>query len=316
MGSRTQIASAVAALALTAACSSLPERIETLDQARSAVEELEQDPLTREVAPTRFENAQAALDRAEAAYDDNEDLEIIEHDAYVALRNAQIAQQEIEAQRAREELEQGEAERNRVLLQAREREAERAGQLAAERGEALEAQQQALAAQAQQTQQAEARARELEQQTQQLEQELANLEAEETERGWVLTLDNVLFEFDAAELAPGAAMTIDRLAGFLMENPDRNIVIEGHTDSTGPATYNRELAQERADAVRDALMDRGVAPNRIEVRALGEEFPVASNSSEAGRQLNRRVEVVLSEQGGEFRGEQRTAAAEPTEEEE
>src|SRR5690606_18579151 len=138
MFKRIGTAAALSAAALTIGCSSLPERVETLDQARELVGSLEQDSLTREVAPTRFEAAQQALQRAERNYEENEDLEVIEHDAYVALRNAQIAEQQIAEQRARDELEAGEAERNRVLLQAREREAEEAQQVAEQRGQALE----------------------------------------------------------------------------------------------------------------------------------------------------------------------------------
>src|SRR5690606_19985186 len=113
----------------------------------------------------------------------------------------------------------------------------------------------------------------------------------------------------------GAAATIDRLARFLEENPDRNIAIEGHTDASGTASYNRELSRQRAEAVRQALVDRGIASSRIEIRALGEEFPVATNDTDAGRQLNCRVEIVLSDPGGRFEGEQRTASEEPTEQE-
>jgi len=321
MRTMTRIAGAVSALALAAACSPLPERIETLDQARSAVTELEQDPLTRDVAPDRFETAQQALSRAEAAFEESEELELIEHEAYVALRNAQIAQQQIEERRARDELEQGEAERNRLLLQAREREAQRAGEVAAQRGERLETQSEVLEEQSrlleqqtQEAQQAQQRAQELEQQTEQLEQQLAELEAQETERGWVLTLEDVLFDFDAAELNPGAGATMDRIAQFLAAHPDRNIVIEGHTDSSGSADYNQQLSARRAEAVRQALVGRGVEQSRIEITALGEEYPIATNQSVAGRQLNRRVELVLSEEDGEFAGEQRTASADPAEE--
>lgn len=312
---------AAAAGALLAACNSLPERIETLDQARAAVEDLEQDSLTGEVSARRFEAARAALDRAEEAYDEGEDLAIIEDDAYVALRNAQIAQQQIEAYRAREELETAEAERNRVLLVAREREAQSAQQLAEQRAQRLAAQEQALESQQQQleaqqeaTASARERATELEQRAEELEQSLAELEAEQTERGWVLTLEGVLFDFDRAELLPGGQQTVDRIADFLAANPDRNIVIEGHTDSRGDASYNRDLSRQRANAVRQALTARGIDGNRIELRPLGEEYPIASNDSSAGRQLNRRVEIVLSDEGGEFAGRQRSAAAEPQEE--
>lgn len=312
---------AVAALAV--GCAQLPERIETLDQAREAVGQIEQDPLAQDVSQNRYERARSALARAEELYDENEDLELIEHEAYVALRNAQIVEQQTAEQRAREELEQGEAERNRVVLQAREREAERAAELAEQRGEALEVREAELEQQARAAEEAEQRAQELEQERQQfaeqaeeLEQQLTELEAQETERGWVMTLSDVLFDFDKAELNPGAEQTLDRLAQFLNDNPDRSIVIEGHTDSSGAATYNRELSLERAEAVRSALMARGVAGGRIELRPLGEEFPVATNDTTAGRQLNRRVEIVFSDEEGRFAGEQRTATAEPTEQEE
>jgi len=301
--------------ATLAACSQPPERIETLEQARTAVQAIEEDPLARDVAQTRYEAARAALSRAEEAYDENEDTEIIEHEAYTALRNAQIVQAQAEERRGRDTLEDSEAERNRVLLQAREREAAQATELAAQRGEALAARERELEQQARQAQEAEQRAQQLAEETEGLEQQLAELQAEETERGWVMTLSDVLFDFDRAELNPGAASTIDRLARFLEENPDRIIAIEGHTDSSGSATYNRELSRQRAEAVRQALVDRGISSSRIEIRALGEEFPVATNDTDAGRQLNRRVEIVLSDPGGRFEGEQRTASGEPTEQE-
>ncbi len=316
------IAAALAATAFAAGCSQLPDRIEALEQAREAVEVIEQDPLARDVSQTRYEQARAALDRAEMAYEDGDDIEIIENASYIALRNAQIVQEQADERRAREELDSGEAERNRVLLQAREREAERATAIAAERSEALEQRERELEQQRRQAEEAEARARELaaeaqtlQQQTEDLQQQLADLEAEQTSRGWVLTLSDVLFDHDGDQLNPGAAVTIERLASFLEERPEHNIVIEGHTDSSGAAAYNVDLSRRRADAVRTALNDRGIESNRIEIRALGEEFPVATNDTTAGRQLNRRVEIVLSDDAGQFEGEQRTASAEPTEQE-
>jgi outer membrane protein OmpA-like peptidoglycan-associated protein len=312
-----RIAGAFSLLVSLAACTSLPERVETLEEARALIQALEQDPLLREVAAARFDAAQAALARAEENYEDNEPLELIEHDAYLALRNAQIVEQQIQEQRARDELQQGEAERNRVLLQAREQEAQRAQQLAQQRSTELEQRETQLEQRTQEleqqtvvAQEAEQRAQELEQAAAELEAQFAALEAEQTERGLVVTLDDVLFSVDETALQPGAATTLQRIAQALDENPDRNILIEGHTDSTGDASYNRNLSERRAEAVRSALVDQGVDPSRVATRGLGESFPIAANDTPAGRQLNRRVEIVLSDQAGEFpAAANRTASA-------
>ena len=114
--------------------------------------------------------------------------------------------------------------------------------------------------------------------------------------------------------APGAQMTLQRITDFLSENPDRNVLIEGHTDATGPASYNQQLSMQRAAAVRDELVSSGVDASRVRASGLGETFPVATNSTEAGRQLNRRVEVVLSDGDGEFAaGAIRTASLDEVE---
>ena len=86
---------------------------------------------------------------------------------------------------------------------------------------------------------------------------------------------------------------IIRLAEFLKENPDRKVRIEGHTDSMGSMTTNLVLSQRRADAVADTLVTAGVPRDRLEAAGLGPDFPVASNATAAGRQQNRRVEVVI-----------------------
>jgi outer membrane protein OmpA-like peptidoglycan-associated protein len=304
----TGAAGVLGALTLIMGCSSLPERVETLEQARALVQSLEQDPLTRDVAADRYENARRALDRAEAKYEENESLDLIEHDAYIALRNAQIAEQHIAEQRARDELQAGEAERNRVLLQAREREAQQAQQLAAQRGGQLEQRTEELET-------AQQRAEQLQESTDQLEQELADLEAEQTERGLIMTLREVLFEVDGAQLQPGAESALQRIAQVLNEHPERNLLIEGHTDSTGAAAYNQQLSEQRAEAVRAALAERGIDRSRVETRGLGESYPVASNESAAGRQMNRRVEIIVSDQQGEFAdGAIRTASIDEQEE--
>ena len=131
-----------------------------------------------------------------------------------------------------------------------------------------------------------------------LEAELADLRADRTERGLVVTLgDEVLFDVDQAELKPGGMQQLARVAEFLRENPDRNLLVEGHTDSTAPDAYNLALSQRRANAVEDFLITQGVDPTRISAVGYGEQLPIATNDTAAGRQANRRVEIVVLDAG-------------------
>lgn len=130
-----------------------------------------------------------------------------------------------------------------------------------------------------------------------LERQLAALQAEETERGYVMTLGDILFDVDRAELKPGGMQEVNRLAEFMREFENRNVVIEGHTDSTGEPSYNLQLSERRARTVQDLLIRQGIAPSRIAAGGYGERYPVASNDSSAGRQQNRRVEVVILDEG-------------------
>ncbi|MFT3929573.1 MAG: OmpA family protein [Spongiibacteraceae bacterium] len=127
---------------------------------------------------------------------------------------------------------------------------------------------------------------------------LAELKAKMTERGAVLTLGDVLFDVGKSELKPGASREIDKLANFLRENPNRRVSIEGYTDSTGSDAFNQQLSEARAASVEHALIARDIDPSRIEIRGFGKEYAVAGNDSAAGRQLNRRVEVVISDENG------------------
>jgi outer membrane protein OmpA-like peptidoglycan-associated protein len=128
-----------------------------------------------------------------------------------------------------------------------------------------------------------------------LQVQLSELQARQTERGLVLTIGDVLFETDRAELKPGAQRQLDTLVTALRENPDFAVAIEGHTDSTGQHAYNMQLSQRRANAVRDYLTSRGVDARRLQSQGLGPDYPVASNQHAAGRQQNRRVEVVIQD---------------------
>lgn len=128
-----------------------------------------------------------------------------------------------------------------------------------------------------------------------MQEQLSELQAVQTERGLVVTLGDVLFEVDRAELKPGATRSLDELVQVLHTNPSATVAIEGHTDSTGSRDHNLSLSQRRADSVRSYLLAQGVNAGRISARGLGPDYPVASNGDAAGRQQNRRVELVIQD---------------------
>jgi len=124
----------------------------------------------------------------------------------------------------------------------------------------------------------------------------SDVEARDSERGLVLTLGDVVFEAGKASLQPSAMTAIDRLAQLLAVYPERSVRIEGHTDSAGDDAANQMLSERRADAVRDALLARGVEAARVEAVGYGEARPIADNGTLDGRQKNRRIEIVLSDE--------------------
>ena len=108
----------------------------------------------------------------------------------------------------------------------------------------------------------------------------------------------MLFATDVARLNANGLVMAQRLATVLQQNPQRTVLIEGFTDSTGKTQYNQELSERRAMAVGEALLAQGVARERIRQRGYGESYPVAANDTAQNRQLNRRVEIVLSDDRG------------------
>jgi len=136
-----------------------------------------------------------------------------------------------------------------------------------------------------------------ERQRTELEIRLAELQARETERGLVVTLGDVLFETDKAEPRPSAMGKLSQLVLVLRENPDRAVLVEGHADARGSASYNLDLSQRRAQTVRAYFAASGVDPDRIVATGYGEGYPVASNGTVEGQTMNRRVEVVLLNPG-------------------
>lgn len=248
-----------AAVSLLSACSSTPERIEELEAARALVPQVEASPRAG-IAATNVSEARKSLDRANKLADSGGKVDDIQFESEVASRNAQIANEKILTAQAQEEIAKGNAERTAVIAEARESEARQAEQRASN-----------------------------------LEQELADLKAKKTDRGMVLTLGDVLFDTGKATLKPGAYVTVDRLATVLKEAPDRKVMIEGHTDSTGSEDLNQSLSERRAASVQAALLERGVSSQQISAVGKGESTPVASNDNASGRQQNRRVEMIFTD---------------------
>lgn len=283
---------------MVAACGGPPGHNPLLDEARSAYYEAEHDSLILTHAPVALETAKEDLRRSEQLQRENAGEEQVTHYAYLAKQRIRIAEEKARLTAAEQSIEQAELERKEVQLEARELEAEEAEREAqasefeayVARREAEEERQEAEAAK-EAAEQAEAR-------TRALAERIEELEAERTRRGLVLTLGDILFDVDKATLKPGGMRAANELAAFLQDYPERTVVIEGFTDNTGTEAYNLDLSRRRADAVRLALVANGIANDRIRIQGYGEAYPVATNTTIAGRQQNRRVEVIISDPSG------------------
>ena len=270
----------VAIAAVLAACSAAPPRNESLETARTMVPEVEKSPRAG-VAAADISNARKSLEAANHLAEAKGKRADIEYEANNAVTSAQIANEKILTAQANEEVANGTAQRQAVLLQAREREAQRNAD------QASDARRQADAS--------SVRADAAASRADSLEAELAGLKLQKTERGLVLTLGDVLFDTSQATLNPGAYGTLDRLATALREKSGRKVLIEGHTDNVGSDESNQGLSERRAQSVQSALMQRDVARSQVTALGKGENFPIASNDSADGRQSNRRVELIFTE---------------------
>jgi outer membrane protein OmpA-like peptidoglycan-associated protein len=274
---------AVLLATLMGACASTPLVDPEVEAARAQFTEARANSDAQRFANEELSHAEELLASADEAVASRADAESIDHLAYLATQTARTAVAIGEAKASEERIASAAADRERIRLAARTREAESA-RAAAERATA-EAEQASL--------QASTARSELEAKQAELE-ELKSMNAKQSDRGIVVTLGDVLFDTDRAELKSGAARDLDNVAAFLAKNPERRVLIEGFTDSTGTDEYNLALSQRRAESVRDALVTRGVDPARVDTRGYGESFPIGTNADAGGRQLNRRVEVVVS----------------------
>ncbi|GGE76919.1 porin [Streptosporangium jomthongense] len=248
---------------LIAGCATTPPENAMVNEARASYEKIKDDPDVARSGDRHLRSARDQLNRAESLLDDGADTVRVEHAAYLANRHAQIANEQGERARLQKQIDSAEERRRKLLLAQRSSEAEQA------RKEA-----------------------------EMLRKRMEELQAERTDRGMVLTLGDVLFDLNKADLKPSGEQTIDRLAQFMKEYEDRRVRVEGYTDSTGEASYNQRLSERRAQAVRDELISRGIESRRVETKGFGEQYPVASNDTAAGRQQNRRVEIVISDKDG------------------
>lgn len=280
MSPNKQIILSVAIAAVLSACSATPERNETLERARTLVQDVESSPRAG-IAAQDIANARASLDAANRLAESRTRVSDIEFEATNAALSAQIANEKILTAQAREEIADGTAQRQAVLIQARERDVRKSVEQA---GDALR---QAHASQAR---------------VDSLEMELADLKLQKTDRGLVLTLGDVLFDTGQSALKSGAYATLDRLATALRQHSDRKVLIEGHTDDIGSRENNQGLSERRAQSVQRALMQRGVERGQVTALGKGEDFPIAGNDTAGGRQSNRRVELIFTE------GQERIAA--------
>jgi outer membrane protein OmpA-like peptidoglycan-associated protein len=281
------------AILLAACATTSPESESALEQARAAVQRLEAQPMASQTAGKALQDARDALGNAEAAERAKRPPEEIIHLSYLARRDADIGEAVIAEQASRTAMAQAQAQRERVLLDAREREAAIARQQAAQSQQQAAQSQQAAQMSAQQAQEAQQQARDAQQQ-------LEALQAKQTDRGMILTLGNVLFDTNEDTLKPGADEIVSRLSQFLQKHPEVKVRIEGHTDSTGTDAYNESLSQRRADAVAMALEHRGIPQSQLQAVGRGKSAPVAGNDTSAGRQQNRRVEIIFSDTQGQF----------------
>jgi len=268
--------SALAIAALTA-CTTVPPEKTPLELARADYVAAQSNPQTVSLASIELKDAGDALQRADMASAKYESAATVDHLSYLARQKVAIAEEAARQKSAEQHVKDANVVRDRMQLEARTREADAARQSAVV---------------------AQTQARDAQMRNAQLEARIKELNAKPTERGYVITFGDVLFATNQATLKAGAARNVDKLVAFLNAYPQRRVLIEGFTDSIGSESSNQELSGRRSNAVRTALVNAGINRQRIDTRGYGEGYPVGGNDSESGRQLNRRVEIVLSDDTG------------------
>lgn len=263
---------------------------DVVDNAQSVYQAAARDPVVERYASVPLYEAQRELERAQRLLEQGEKEEA-DHVAALAEQRVAIARSVAATEAARAQVEALYEERDRVRMEVRDQAVAKA------KLDAQSAKSEARTARAEaESSKAEAEAARM--RTAEAEAALSELQGQQTDRGYILTLaGDVLFDTDQAVLHPGAQQNLYQVVTFLREHPDRAVLVEGHTDSVGSEDYNQGLSQRRADVVAAFLVKNGVDSSRVNARGYGESFPAVANDTAAGRQQNRRVELVISDPG-------------------
>lgn len=271
-----------------------------MDRAKKAYAEAKANPNVEAYAPMELQEAGKAVQAAENAKKTEDILQL----GYLAERKTQVAVTIADGKVAERDIDKLNVEKAQMNARKQTLEAERAkreterAMSEAERARMAAAADAERAAIAKRQADAEAaKAAKAKAESDKLMEELASLKAQQTERGIVLTIGDVLFATGKADLSASAKKSVGTLAEFLQKNPNRNVLIEGHTDSVGADDYNLALSQRRADSVKDDLLENAIYAGRITAVGYGKKYPVASNDTAAGKAQNRRVDVVILNEG-------------------
>ena len=329
------VMSALATVIVAACASNAPNA--SLESARTAVNQTAGNPEVVRRAPLELKAARDTIDQADGVWRNDRDEGEVNHLAYLAKQRAEVARNLARSRQADEDLKDANNAGDKLRLEARTREAEKArmdatvAQNQTQTAQAQARQSQIDAANAQQNaaaatrmaaadralsiaaqdaaaaerlraEQAAGAATAAQERVRQLEAQLRDIEGKQTERGLLVTLGDVLFAFNKSELTAQAGPRLDKLAAFLRQFPQRKLLVEGYTDAVGTDAYNMELSERRAEAIREALVARGVDTTRVVTKGYGKAYPVADNASADGRAVNRRVEVVIADDNGNLRG--------------
>ena len=306
------LASSIAILAVSSACSQTPYRPQALVDAHARLSQLQADPELSTRAPDTIETARLAVAAAEAQRKDSPEAR---HLVVVAQTSVDIAVASARSRLAEDQRVALLKESDAARLEARTREADNAhreassarNEAAFQRGQALDARIEAADAKSEAAtaqaaasaahaaaDSARADANAANALSDELRQQIVELNGRQTERGLVVTLGDVMFTTGKSELRGATPSNLTKLSAFLNKYADRTVVVEGYTDSVGTDSANLALSQRRAEAVRSYLVAQGVSSSRIAATGLGESAPVADNASPTGRQQNRRVEVIIA----------------------